>query len=165
MKRILIMAVLAIMQVSLITGCTKKSEDEKENAAQPKKEVKETVWMNDLEKAIEKAAAEDKTVLVNFTGSDWCGWCMKLKAEVFSKDEFAEYAEGSLVLVELDFPQKKEQTDEIKKYNRKKLEKYGVRGFPTILLIDGEGKEIGRTGYQQGGPVAYVEHIKSFIKK
>ena len=104
-----------------------------------------------------------KTVLVNFTGSDWCGWCIKLKSEVFNHKEFADYAEKHLVLVELDFPQRIEQSQETKDYNKATAQKFGIRGFPTIVLINGSGSEIAKTGYQEGGPLAYVEHLKGFI--
>ena len=163
MKKMLITAMLSLFVMTALVNCTKKAE---ESAPAVKEEAAaELNWITNLEEGIERAKHENKTVLVNFTGSDWCGWCIKLKAEVFSKKEFIDYANSSLVMVELDFPQRIEQTQEVKDYNRKTLEKYGVRGFPTIILINGEGKEIGRTGYQQGGPLAYVEHIKSFINK
>lgn len=120
-------------------------------------------WNGNLEKAIEQANKENKTVLVNFTGSDWCIWCKKLSAEVFQQKEFEEYAKKSLVLVMLDFPKDIEQTQETKEYNNKLAQKYGIQGFPTILLIDGQGKLIAQTGYQPGGAAKYVEHIKSYL--
>lgn len=120
-------------------------------------------WNGNLEKAIEQANKENKTVLVNFTGSDWCIWCKRLSAEVFQQKEFEEYAKKSLVLVMLDFPKDIEQTQETKEYNNKLAQKYGIQGFPTILLIDGQGKLIAQTGYQPGGAAKYVEHIKSYL--
>lgn len=164
MKKIIIAAMLSLAVMTALVNCTKKAE-EPAAAAVTEETAVELNWLTNLEEGIEKAKNENKTVFVNFTGSDWCGWCIKLKAEVFSKKEFIDYANSSLVMVELDFPQRIEQTQEVKDYNRKTLEKFGVRGFPTILLINGEGKEIGRTGYQQGGPLAYIEHLKSFINK
>jgi protein disulfide-isomerase len=156
---------VAVASSLMLLSCGKKEEAKPgvpETAAVEK--VQELIWITSLEEGIAKAKAENKTVFVNFTGSDWCGWCIKLKDEVFSKKEFAGYAGTSLVLVELDFPQRKAQTDEVKKYNKSVLQKYGVQGFPTIVIINKEGKEIGRTGYLQGGPSAYVEHLKGFIK-
>ena len=120
-------------------------------------------WNGNLEKAIEQAKKENKAVLVNFTGSDWCIWCKRLSAEVFQQKEFEEYAKKSLVLVMLDFPKDIEQTQETKEYNNKLAQKYGIQGFPTILLIDGQGKLVAQTGYQPGGAAKYVEHIKSYL--
>jgi len=120
-------------------------------------------WNDNLEKAVEQAKKENKAVLVNFTGSDWCIWCKRLSAEVFQQKEFEEYAKKSLVLVMLDFPKDIEQTQEIKEYNNKLAQKYGIQGFPTILLIDGQGKLVAQTGYQPGGAAKYVEHLKSYL--
>ena len=120
-------------------------------------------WENNLDKAIEQAKKENKTVLVNFTGSDWCIWCKRLSAEVFQQKEFEAYAKESLVLVMLDFPKDIEQTQETKEYNNKLAQKYGIQGFPTILLIDSQGKLVAQTGYQPGGAAKYVEHIKSYL--
>jgi protein disulfide-isomerase len=120
-------------------------------------------WNGNLEKAVEQAKKENKTVLVNFTGSDWCIWCKRLSAEVFQKKEFEEYAKENLVLVMLDFPKDIEQTQETKSYNNMLAQKYGIQGFPTILLINSEGKLVAQTGYQPGGAAKYVEHLKSYL--
>lgn len=120
-------------------------------------------WNNNLEKAVEQAKKENKTVLVNFTGSDWCIWCKRLSAEVFQQKEFEEYANKNLVLVMLDFPKDIEQTEETKSYNNVLAQKYGIQGFPTILLINSQGKLVAQTGYQAGGATKYVEHLKSYL--
>ena len=122
-------------------------------------------WMTDFEAAKAKAKAENKPLLLDFTGSDWWGWCIKLDKEVFTKDAFKEYAAAELVLVELDFPRGKEQSAALKAQNEKLAQQYGIRGFPTILLLSPDGKLIEKTGYQRGGPEAYVEHIKGILAK
>lgn len=122
-------------------------------------------WHTNLEKAMEVAKKESKPILVDFTGSDWCGWCIKLTKEVFSKKAFQEYAAHNLVMVELDFPRNKMQSAETKTYNEALLKKYGVRGFPTILLLDAKGNVVGQTGYQEGGPDSYVKHLKELLAK
>ncbi len=152
-----------LLSLLMIVSCGSK-RDTKATEVKPYAAKVSAIWISNLEDAIKTAAEENKTVLVDFTGSDWCGWCVRLKDEVFSKPEFIEYSKNSLVLVELDFPQSIRQSEETKKYNRKLLDKYGVQGFPTILIINKEGNEIGRTGYQQGGAAAYVEHLKGFIE-
>src|SRR5262245_23175367 len=75
-------------------------------------------WQQDAAKAQAQAKKENKLVLLDFTGSDWCGWCIKLKKEVFDTQEFKDYAAKNLVLVEVDFPKNKEQTAEQKKVNQ-----------------------------------------------
>lgn len=120
-------------------------------------------WMTDFEAAQAKAAAEQKPLLLDFTGSDWCVWCIKLDKEVFSQTAFKDYAAEELVLVELDFPRAKEQSDELKAQNQALAEKYKIRGFPTILVLSPDGELIERTGYQPGGADAYVQHIQGIL--
>lgn len=117
-------------------------------------------WHTNIEKAVELASKENKPILVQFSGSDWCKWCIKLNDEVFNTKDFAKYAKDEMVLVNLDFPRTIAQADEVKEYNRSMATKYGVRGFPTVLLLDKEGNVVKVTGYQPGGPKTYVEHIK-----
>ena len=120
-------------------------------------------WLTDFEAAKEVAASEGKPLLLDFTGSDWCIWCIRLKDEVFTREAFTEYAEAELVLVELDFPRGGSQSEELKAQNAALAEKYGIRGFPTILLLSPDGDLIGKTGYRKGGPEAYVEHLKELL--
>ena len=121
--------------------------------------------MTDFEAAQVKAKAENKPMLLDFTGSDWCGWCIKLDKEVFGEAAFKDYAAAELVLVELDFPRGKGQSAELKAQNEALAKQYGVRGFPTILVLSPDGELIEKTGYQRGGPEAYVEHIKGILAK
>lgn len=120
-------------------------------------------WETNIDEAKKRAADEGKPILVDFTGSDWCGWCIRLKDEVFSKDEFKAYAGENLVLLEIDFPRRTELPRQQAVHNQELMQKYGVRGFPTILLIDEEGEVLGRTGYRPGGPEAYVDHLKELL--
>lgn len=118
-------------------------------------------WSDDFEASAKIAAEENKDMLVNFTGSDWCGWCIRLAKEVFSHDEFKTGVKDGYVLVELDYPQDKSiLSEETIKQNQELQGKYSVQGFPTILLLDGEGRPFAQTGYQEGGPVKYVAHLK-----
>jgi protein disulfide-isomerase len=126
----------------------------------------ELAWMTDLAKAEAKAKDEKKLVLMDFTGSDWCGWCIKLKKEVFDTKEFAAYAKDNLVLVELDFPNRKAQSDELKKANAKLKDKYKVSGFPTIVVLNGEGKQLWKqVGYMAGGAKAWIAKLDEAKKK
>jgi thioredoxin-related protein len=126
----------------------------------------EQSWMTDLPKAQAKAKAENKMVLMDFTGSDWCGWCIKFKKEALDTPEFADYATKNLVLVEVDFPNKKPQSDELKKANKALASKYGVDGYPTFVVLSKDGKEIGRqVGYEPGGAKAFIAKLDDYKKK
>lgn len=117
-------------------------------------------WVSDFSAAKKEAAESKKDMLVDFTGSDWCGWCIKLVDEVFKHDAFKEGVKDKFVLVELDFPKDKSKLSEAtQKQNEELSEKYGIRGFPTIYLMDAKGRPYARTGYQEGGPEKYVAHL------
>ncbi|MFN3694249.1 MAG: thioredoxin family protein, partial [Ignavibacterium sp.] len=120
-------------------------------------------WETNLETALQKAQKENKTVLVNFTGSDWCIWCQRLNNEVFTQKEFEEFAKENLILVKIDFPKNIEQSMETKMYNNQLAQRFGVEGFPTIFLLNKNGDIILQTGYQPGGPINYVNHLKSYM--
>lgn len=123
-------------------------------------------WMTDWEAAKAKAKAENKPILINFTGTDWCGWCIRIEKEVFSKKEFQEYAEKNLILMEVDFPKKKELSAEIKAQNKALDKEFKIEGYPTIFLLDAEGKKISEDiGYREGGPEAYAKHLQTLIDK
>jgi len=121
-------------------------------------------WLTNWDKAVELAKKEKKVILVDFTGSDWCGWCIKLKKEVFDTDDFKKWAKDNVILLELDFPRKSSQDEKLKEQNKKLMTKYNVRGFPTILFLDAEGKVIGKSGYKAGGPATWTEDASKIIK-
>jgi protein disulfide-isomerase len=117
-------------------------------------------WLTDVPQAQEQARKQNKLVFLDFTGSDWCSWCIKLKKEVFDTKEFKEYADQHLVLVEVDFPQKKKQSDEMKKANNALQKKYGIQGYPTIIVLNAEGKKVGELGYMKGGAKPFIGELK-----
>src|SRR5215213_4076122 len=98
-----------------------------------------TGWSDEYETALAQAKKENKKILLDFTGSDWCGWCKKLDAEVFSQPEFKEYAAKKLVLVEVDFPRGFKLPEATKKQNDALQSKYRIQGFPTIVLLSSGG--------------------------
>ena len=120
-------------------------------------------WLTNIDDAKKIAKTHKKLILLEFTGSDWCGWCIKLDEEVFSQAAFKAYADESLVLVELDFPRDNDQSQALKSQNQALAEKYKVRGFPTILILSPEGKLLEKTGYKRGGAEAYVQHLKDIL--
>lgn len=126
----------------------------------PRDQNSEATWTTDALAAMAKARSENKTVLMNFTGSDWCGWCIKLDKEVFSTSTFATYAKENLVLVKLDFPRHKELAASEVLQNEALARKYAVEGFPTILVLQPDGTEKGRLGYLPGGPWPWLGELK-----
>ena len=117
-------------------------------------------WLTDVTKAEAQAKTDNKLVLLDFTGSDWCGWCKKLDAETFSKTEFADYAKKNLVLVEVDFPNKKPQSDDLKKANAALQTKYSIEGFPTLIALKPDGTVVWKqVGYLAGGPKALIAKL------
>lgn len=123
-------------------------------------------WETDYADALAEAKKDNKMVLLDFTGSDWCGWCIKLVKDTFSKSEFKDFAAKNLVLVELDYPNAKPQSAKVKKQNEELQAKYGIEGFPTLVLLNSDGKEVARNvGYLAGGPSAFIDWVKAAEKK
>lgn len=120
-------------------------------------------WETDFEAAKKMAAEKNLPILADFSGSDWCGWCIKLDKEVFSQDAWKAYAKDNVVMFLADFPRAPGQSEKLKVQNEALAAKYEIRGFPTVLLLKADGTVIEKTGYQRGGPEAYVKHIKSLI--
>ena len=123
-------------------------------------------WFTDIDKALVESGKIHKPVLVDFSGSDWCGWCIKLDNEVFKKEHFLAWAKDSVVLCVLDFPRDKTKVSEKqRRKNQIVAKKYMVRGYPTVLLLDKNGKVLAKTGYQAGGPVEYTNMLDRLLKK
>lgn len=127
-----------------------------------------TMAQSNLDKALQKAKTEHKTVFVNFSGSDWCRSCILLKKTILNTEEFKKFANEKLVILDVDFPKlkknklSKEQTE----INEALAAKYNSNGqFPTILLLNSDKKVLGKTGYKKVSPEAYIKHIQSFINK
>jgi thioredoxin-related protein len=126
----------------------------------------ELSWHTDLNKARELSEATKKPIFGFFTGSDWCGWCHKLEADVFSKAEFVSWAKQNVILLELDFPRRKQLPTELMQQNQALQQALGVRGYPTIWLFTvSEDKAtqnlnlntLGSLGYPSGSEVGKEE--------
>ncbi len=148
MKKLFVLPVLLML---IFTGCSKSGAGDSLS------------WNTDLSQALAIAKKENKVVLINFTGSDWCQWCKRLSEEVFSKSEFGDFARKKLVLVKIDFPRTIEQSNATKFYNQKLANMYGVEGFPTIILLDKNGRGILKTGYIQGGAENYIHQLEQYM--
>lgn len=123
------------------------------------------LWSTDYTASTAQAAADKKPVLLEFTGSDWCPPCMKQNKDVFEQAAFEDFAKDKLVLVKLDFPRGKPQAPEIKQRNQELAAKYEVEGFPTVILLGADGKELARqVGYGGGGVPAFIEWVNKNLK-
>ncbi|MDM3871716.1 thioredoxin family protein [Porticoccus sp. W117] len=119
-------------------------------------------WITDMDQAQKTAKAEGKDIFVYFTGSDWCGWCIKLDEEVLSKPVFVDYAKKNLVLVELDFPNDEELiSEEQLEHNEEWQEVFQPEGFPSIYLTDSNAKSYAMTGYEEGGAEKYIANLQA----
>ena len=145
----------------LVAGCNSSGSHETPAAAAPSTNAaaeSAVAWLTDYPQALKVAAEQKKPVLLDFTGSDWCPPCKQLKRTVFDTDEFARYARERLVLVELDFPRSKQQPSELAAQNQRLQKQYAIEGYPTLILLSPEGKEIKRTvGFMDGGPKAFIQ--------
>lgn len=136
-------------------------------------QAQELKWHTDVSDAAKIALEENKPMLLFFTGSDWCGWCIRLQKEVFHKPEFAKWAAENVVLVELDFPRRTPQDEAIKAQNYNMQNMFGVTGYPTIWFVKPQLKEgkkvnleaLGSTGYLAGGPEKWLAEANRIIVK
>ena len=156
MKKMFFAALAAVLSgiCTIVTGA---------DSPAPKKAA-DPVWFTSMSQAQDAARKEKKVIFVDFTGSDWCIWCIRLHNEVLSQPAFKEYAAKNLILLLVDFPRRKVQTREQKAANNALAQKYGIKGFPTILILDANGNVLAKTGYRRGGATAYVEHLKNILK-
>jgi thioredoxin-related protein len=151
--------ILFILFISLTAITVKAQED--------------LTWHTDMAKASELSLKEKKPLMLFFTGSDWCGWCIRLQKEVFKKEEFTKWAKQNVILVELDFPKRTAQEEALKQQNYQMQQIFQVKGYPTVWLVNpektAEGKinlsALGSTGYVAGGPEKWLEGVNSIIKK
>jgi protein disulfide-isomerase len=152
----------------LAVSCSQKTTAETKTETEPKADTAvaaaKSGWLTSFDQAQKEAQAKNKLLLMDFTGSDWCGWCIMLDKEVFSKPEFKEYASKNLVLLELDFPRRKQMPPEISAQNERLMMKYGIQGFPTVVVFDSSGKPLGALGYQAGGPQAFIAQLEKLRK-
>ena len=132
---------------------------------------KELIWHTDVNEAITLSVQQEKPLFFFFTGSDWCGWCKRLVAEVFEKKEFKTWATKNAILVELDFPKRTPISEELKKQNRELAQMFGVRGYPTGWFVIAQienGKtsfnKLGSQGYVRGGPKPWIAGASQILK-
>ena len=120
-------------------------------------------WHTNYQDAAAMAKKQNKPMLLFFTGSDWCGWCKKLDKEVFMSPEFTDKMANKFVFVELDYPMNSEQPAAIKEQNAQLKQRYGVTGYPTVIILDASGGFIAESGYRAGGGAAYARYLEGFF--
>ena len=133
----------------------------------------EDSWETDLNKAIVLSYETKKPIMLFFTGSDWCGWCIRLQTEVFKTEIFNKWAKENVILVELDYPRKKEQPQAIKDQNRNLQQMFQVQGYPTCHFVmptpSDDGRinlaPLGQNGYMAGGPDVWIAKVSEFLPK
>jgi len=123
----------------------------------------EAQWLTSFDKASAESQKSGKPILADFTGSDWCPWCIKLRQEVFNTKAFQDWAAKNVVLLELDFPRKKAQDAATKKANAELAKKYKIEGFPTVIFMSATGAQLGHSGYQQGGPSPWIRSAQKIL--
>ena len=154
MKKILIIAFLTLSSITI-------------------QAQEELTWHTDMSKATDISIKEKKPLFLFFTGSDWCGWCIRLQKEVFKTPEFIKWAKQNVVLVELDFPRRTPQDEAVKQQNFQLQQQLQVKGYPTIWFVSATKtadakvnlNALGSTGYVAGGPQAWLEGANQIIKK
>ena len=125
----------------------------------------ESTWLNDYKKAQQEAKASNKFLLLDFTGSDWCGWCKRLEQEILSQSQFENYARENLILLEVDFPRAKPQSPELRKQNQELAQQYQIEGFPTIVVLNGDGQKLWQyDGYFPDGLAAFIAQLEKLRK-
>lgn len=134
-----------------------------ETRSRPAPAALKVLWRTDLPGALTQAQSENKKVLLDFTGSDWCAWCIQFDQDVLSTSSFNNYAGTRLVLVKLDYPRSTPQSDGLRRANAELLNRFHVDGYPTFILLNAAGQELGRqVGYLTGGPNAFIEELERF---
>jgi thiol-disulfide isomerase/thioredoxin len=150
-------------QAANIYGSTATPADENRIRTQTAAHASDLTWGTDFDRALSQARADGKMVLLDFTGSDWCPWCIRFDREVLETGQFAAYAQNKLELVLVDFPRTKPQDDALKQTNHALADRYHVTGYPTFVLVNYAGNELGRqVGYREGGPGAFIAELDKF---
>ncbi|HMP79092.1 MAG TPA: thioredoxin family protein [Pirellulaceae bacterium] len=159
---------LAVAALPLSSGCKRPQAEAPARVAEvPLSQIGLTDdgWFQVYDQAVAKARETGKPLLVDFTGSDWCGWCIKLDEEVFAHDEFKKWAEENVVLLKLDYPRSVRQPSSLMQQNDELRFKYQIQGYPTILFLDADGTTLGKAGYKPGGPAAWTSLAEEQLKK
>lgn len=121
-------------------------------------------WYTNFNQAVQAAQNSRLPLLLFFTGSDWCGWCKKMHQEVFSSPDFAKAAGNNFIFVDIDFPMNTQLPPEQAQQNAQLKQKYGVTGYPTVIILDSNQNFVAETGYRPGGGQAYADYLRQLLQ-
>jgi disulfide reductase len=161
------LAAVAVVGLGAVLVATQKEKEKPQSQVSQVASQPESRWLTDYTKAQQEAKSSNKFLLMEFTGSDWCGPCILLQRQVFSSPEFQDYAGKNFVLLELDFPRTKTQPHEVVVQNQELAHRYGISVFPSAIILNGDGKKIGELlGYDpDGGSRGYIEELEKAQKR
>jgi thioredoxin-related protein len=158
---------VAVVGLGAVLLATQKEKQNPQAQVSPVATESESHWLTDYKKAQQEAKSSNKFLLMEFTGSDWCGPCILLQRQVFSSPEFQDYAKKNFILLEVDFPRTKTQPHEVVMQNQELANRYGISVFPSAIILNGDGKKIGELlGYDpEGGSRGYIEELEKAHKR
>lgn len=148
---------------SLLISFQAVSQSASTAAVMPEYKAEMENWLVNIDEAYALSTKTGKPILANFTGSDWCGWCKRLKASVFEKPEFKKWAEENVVLLELDFPSRKYIPENIKAQNASLQKAFTIRGYPTIWVFNlKKDEEKNQYEIEAFGSTGYAPTVEQF---
>ncbi len=159
-KRVTLIIMLALLNVGVNLAFA-----ENNNSTLPvnQQQQSQVSWNTNYNDALQAAQNQNKPLLLFFTGSDWCGWCKKMVQEVFDSPEFAQKVGDDFIFVEVDFPMRAPLSSTLAQQNDMLKQRYGVTGFPTIIILDPNQNFVAESGYRPGGGVAYADYLKQLM--
>jgi len=158
-KRFLLTLFVSMMTFGMTSGFAQDTNSSTTNQKQT--QIK---WYTNYKEAAAVAKKDNKHLLLFFTGSDWCGWCKKMDQEVFSSTEFASAEGKEFIFVEVDFPMNKQLPTDEAQQNTLLKQKYGVTGYPTVIILDSNENFVAETGYRPGGGKSYADYLNQLMK-
>ncbi len=150
-KSLILIELLLLVSLGAFQGCNRSSMKSLFSRGRESSSLLEpaplSIWHDSYDSAIEESLKTGKPILADFTGSDWCHWCVKLKTDVFETETFRNWAQDNVVLLELDFPKRGMQSPKIKQQNQELANRFQIKSYPTVLFLDSNGGKIGTLGY------------------
>lgn len=121
-------------------------------------------WLDDYEQAVNESKSTSKPILLLFTGTGWCAYCDKLEEEVLTTPDFARAVGNKFIFVKINYPTPDNLSPKLAAQHKQLQDKYDIRGFPSVILIDSQQKQMGQTGYRSGGGQSYAQHLQKIVQ-
>lgn len=154
---------LMLMTLGFTLGMAPMFAQPMTNQGQARQQVSQIKWYTDYAQAAAAARQSNMPILLFFTGSDWCGWCKKLHQEVFASPDFIREVGNRFIFVEVDFPQGKQLPPALAQQNTMLKQKFGISGYPTVVVLDPNENFIAETGYRPGGGKSYADYLNQLL--